>query len=105
MIDLTGLPAADRISRGLTDLESGIDSEEALVVSVATRRLGELGIHVLARVAEPELELYRRLEKRVEDPYYRYNAVLAELDSFLAALEARIGRERPAVAAPRAPWS
>ena len=43
---------------------------------------------------EPEVALYQALAAESDDPYYRYNALRAELDSFLSALEARLGCAR-----------
>ncbi len=37
----------------------------------------------------PELALYAALGAECDDPYFRYNALRRELDSFLTALEAR----------------
>jgi len=94
--DLTGLPAADRVDRGLADLRSGRRSEEALWLAAAAGRLRSLGLPVppAERLpSEPELALYRSLGEHSDDPYYRYNALRAELDSFIAALEGRVERE------------
>ena len=40
------------------------------------------------------MALYQALAAESDDPYYCYNALRAELDSFLAALEARVRRTR-----------
>lgn len=91
--DLRSLPGAQRVERGLADLQHGRHSVEALWLAAASRRLRALGLPVPAPAlipAEPELALYAALEAETDDPYYRYNALRAELDSFLAALEARI---------------
>ncbi len=37
----------------------------------------------------PELALYTALGEECDDPYFRYNALRRELDSFVAALESR----------------
>lgn len=95
MPDLEGLPGAERIERGLADLQRGRRSLEALWLAAAAGRLRSLGLPVPAPAQlprEPELALYEALGGESDDPYYRYNAMRAELDSFLAALEARVGR-------------
>lgn len=95
--DLDELPAADRIERGLADLGRGRHSLEALWLAAAASRLRSLGLPVPAPgrlPREPELMLYEALAGTCEDPYYRYNSWRAELDSFLAALEARVERGR-----------
>lgn len=93
-MDLSGLPGADRIERGLRDLSQGRCSADALLVAVAARRLSELGLEVPVPPLpdEPELRLYDVLRQTTDDPYIRYNAALSELDSFLAALESRRAR-------------
>src|SRR5437763_8941069 len=99
--DLQGLPASDRVRRGLADLQQGRRSIEALWLAAAATRLRFLGLPVPAAAelpTEPEIGLYEALGAESDDPYYRYNAMRAELGSFLEALEARVrrGRERKA---------
>ena len=91
MIDLEGLPASRRISRGLGDLEEGAITVEALMVAVASRRLTDLGLSIppyedLPR--DPELALYELLCANSQDPFFAYRALLDELDSFVSSLEA-----------------
>jgi hypothetical protein len=74
----TGLPGAENVERGVRDLNAGRRTVEALLVAAAATRLRE----------EPERALYALLGAE-PDPYYRYNALRRELDSFLAALESR----------------
>jgi hypothetical protein len=91
--DTDGLPGADRILRGLRDVAENRRTVEAMLVSVASRRLRELGLPVPPEerlTAEPELALYELLGSMSTDPYYAFRAALAELDSFLAGLEARL---------------
>lgn len=94
MIDLEGLPAADRVERGRRDLERGRWSVDAWWLAAATTRLRELGVELpeLAPEREPELALYEALGAECDDPYFRYNAMRGELSSFLSALEARVER-------------
>lgn len=97
--DLTGLPAAERVERGLADLRDGRFSDEALWLAAASVRLRSLGLPMPAAdllPREPELSLYASLGESSDDPYYRYNAWRAELDSFLSALEGRLARLRSA---------
>lgn len=96
MIDLAGLPAADRVERGLRDLARGRWSADAWWLAAAATRLRELGVELpeIAPETEPELALYAALGAEADDPYFRYNALRDELSSFLSALEARV--ERPA---------
>lgn len=97
MVDLTGLPAADRVQRGIRDLNAGRGTLEALWVSAATHRLRSLGLHIREDAllhAEPELAFYQALGQEYEDPYSWYNSLRRELDSFLSALEGRAARAR-----------
>jgi hypothetical protein len=89
---LEGLPAAERIQRGLRDAAANQMTVDALLVTIASRRLRDLGLPVEVHgspVVEPELALYELLGSLSADPYYAYRAALAELDSFIASLEAR----------------
>jgi hypothetical protein len=92
VIDLAGLPAGPRVSSGLRDLEAGDLTIDALLVTVASRRLEGLGLPIPPREllpSEPELALYELLCARSEDAFYAYRAILDELDSFISSLEAR----------------
>jgi hypothetical protein len=76
----------------LRDAVEGRRTVEALLVSVASQRLRELGLPVVSTASlegQPELALYELLGSLSSDPYYAYRAALAELDSFIAGLEAR----------------
>ncbi len=93
MSDLAGLPGAVRIERGILDLKAGRLSTDALLVSIAVGRLKGLGVAVPDGTAfpkEPDLALYESLRDHpTGDPYFRYNALRRELDSFISCLEAR----------------
>ncbi len=92
MPELTGLPAADRIERGLRALARGERSADALLVAIAAQRLRGLGFELPSDIQlprDPELALYRTLGSTSEDPFSAYRAALAELDSFLAGCERR----------------
>ena len=92
MVDLAGLPAGTRVSSGLRDLKAGELTIDALMVTVASRRLEYLGLPIPPREllpSEPELALYELLCTRSEDAFNAYRAILGELDSFISILEAR----------------
>lgn len=92
MKGLDGLPGAERILRGLRDAAANRLTVDALLVGVASRRLRDLGLPVAPRGADSgsaELALYELLGSLSDDPYSAYRAALAELDSFIASLEAR----------------
>ena len=88
MLDLTRLPGADLVLRGLADLERGEISSEALLVSIGAPRLQRAGLVVTAPLADPEKRLYARLA--AQDPsraHSRYNALVRRLVAFEHALE------------------
>ncbi len=85
--DLRGLPGAALVERGLADLETGIESAEALLVSVGATRLDSLGIRVVKPIADPERRLYDLLAGSDPDSAHsRYNALVRRLVSFERAL-------------------
>lgn len=97
MIELRGLPAAERVEQGARDLWAGTRSLEALWLAAAASRARDSGLELPPNTEIPpnaELELYRLLRDRSDDAYARYGALRRELDSFLAALEARTERSR-----------
>ncbi|MGH7658215.1 MAG: hypothetical protein ACREL6_08260, partial [Gemmatimonadales bacterium] len=57
----TDLPGADLVSKGLDDLHRGVESSEALLVSIGRPRLLRLGLDVPSRFDHPEIRLYERL--------------------------------------------
>src|SRR5215211_8087125 len=80
------LPGADLIEAGLTDLGTGTETDESLLVSMAAPRLRALGFDVPAPLADAELRLYRRLAARHGDAAHtRYNALVRRLVSFQRA--------------------
>ena len=93
MVDLRGLPAAERIERGLVELAAGTESVDALLVAIGAPRLERAGLDVPARARdfrEAELRLYALLGRQgSRDPYSEYNALVRELVSFERALEHR----------------
>ena len=67
MTDLSRFPGGDLVAKGLADLQSGLISEEALLVLVAKTRLRGLGLHVAeAPQVQPlyEHRLYEAIESR-----------------------------------------
>ncbi len=91
---LAGLPGADLVSQGLSDLAGFKPTAEAALVEVARARLAELGLSVAGRTVgdqDAELVLYARLGERFPDgdPYGTYCAWLDQLVSFLSALNNR----------------
>lgn len=99
--DLEGLPGAQLIVSGLRDLSAGVHTAKACLVLCATIRLRDLGLPLpedLSLPEEPEMMLYKILGQEHEDPYYRYNSMRQELDSFLAALQGRLSRLRASAA-------
>jgi hypothetical protein len=86
MID--GLPGAELIRKGVDDLAQGVESAEALLVSIGAPRLARLGIEVGSPLPSPEHRLYELL--RSDDPdgaHSRYNALIRRLVSFERAAE------------------
>jgi hypothetical protein len=81
------LPGGEIVARGLEDLGRGIESAEALLVSMAVTRLRGLGIAVPDRVlAAPEARFYRLLASRHgAGAHSKYNAWRRRLSSFLRA--------------------
>ncbi|GIU94626.1 MAG: hypothetical protein KatS3mg012_1083 [Gaiellaceae bacterium] len=79
----TLLPGADLVERGCEDLENGIESIEALLVSIGAPRLRELGIDVRRPLDDAEHRLYALLARDEPDAAHsRYNALLRRLVSF-----------------------
>jgi hypothetical protein len=102
-LDLEGLPGADLIRAGISDLRLGRITAEALLVWIAHPRLRRLGLSIPlpAQLPSPsaEVALYELLRQSfAEDAYQRYNALLRRLTKFARALEAETARNhsRPA---------
>jgi hypothetical protein len=71
------------VGAGLVDLERGVESVEALLVSIGAPRLRALGFEIRSPFASPEHRLYERLAE--DDPdaaHSRYNALIRRLVSF-----------------------
>jgi hypothetical protein len=83
------LPGGDLIEKGLRDLASGCETEEALLVSIGAARLKAAGVPVPdQKIDNPEGRLYDLLARGDEDSAHsRYNALLRKLVSFEDAAE------------------
>ncbi|HEV8267917.1 MAG TPA: hypothetical protein VGR00_06780 [Thermoanaerobaculia bacterium] len=83
-----GLPGAEIVERGIEDLARGLDSEEALLVSIGATRLRRIGIAIPEALDAPEDRLYERLARVDPDSAHsRYNALVRRLVSFERAAE------------------
>jgi hypothetical protein len=72
---------------GLRDLSAGIDSSEALLVSIGAPRLRQLGLAVPQSIPHAEHALYLRLAAvDADSAHSRYNALVRRLVSFERAL-------------------
>jgi hypothetical protein len=88
-VSYEGLPGGDLIERGLRDLEKGVETEEALLVSIGAARLKAAGVPVPETPLEnPERRLYELLAREdVDSAHSRYNALLRKLVSFEDSVE------------------
>ena len=85
---MTELPGAELVAAGLADLERGVESIEALLVSVGAPRLSALGYAVHEPFPDAEDRLYELLRSDDEDAAHsRYNALIRRLVSFERAAE------------------
>jgi hypothetical protein len=82
------LPGEDLVRKGIADLEHGVESDEALLVSIGGPRLRRLGYDIGEPLASPESRLYDRLSNENPDAAHsRYNALVRRLVSFERAAE------------------
>ena len=58
------LPGDDFVADGIRDLEHGVESEAALLVSIGAPRLSRLGLVIASPLPDPEHRLYVRLARR-----------------------------------------
>lgn len=81
--DLKGLPGAELVDRGIADLGAGIESTEALLVSIGAPRLRSVGIDLPSSIPDPEHKLYLRLaQEKGNAAHSAYNALIRRLVSF-----------------------
>jgi hypothetical protein len=77
------LPGGELVSQGIRDLERGVESAEALLVSIGAPRLRRLGFALPRPFASPEHRLYELLRAQHGDAAHsRYNALVRRLVSF-----------------------
>jgi hypothetical protein len=86
--DMRALPGGEMVWRGLDDLERGVESTDALLVSIGSPRLRRLGLRVADPFPGPEHRLYLRLAgERGLGAHSSYNALIRRLVSFERAAE------------------
>lgn len=89
-MDLTGLPGAELVAKGLADLERNEETAESLLVSIGAPRLRLLGLRLPATLPGAEERLYRLLARDGPDSAHgRYNALVRSLVSFERSLAPR----------------
>jgi hypothetical protein len=77
------LPGAELITKGTSDLERGIESQESLLVSIGAPRLRRLGLKLPETFDSPEHRLYELLRSAHGDAAHsKYNALIRRLVSF-----------------------
>lgn len=82
------LPGEDLVRRGIADLERGVESEEALLVSIGAARLRSIGYDIAEPFPSAEHRLYDLLARADPDAAHsRYNALIRRLVSFERAAE------------------
>jgi len=82
------IPGADLIERGLRDVARGVETVEALLVSIGAPRLRGLGLPIEHPFSSPERRLYDALAAKESDSAHsRYNGLIRRLVSFERAAE------------------
>jgi hypothetical protein len=82
------LPGGDLIEAGLRDLEHGLESIPALLVSIGAPRLARIGLTVPQPIPGAEHRLFALLAASDSDSAHsRYNALVRRLVSFERAAE------------------
>jgi hypothetical protein len=82
------LPGSDLVEKRLADPRDGIDSIEALVVSIGSPRLARAGFETPRTISSPERRLYERLAGENPDwAHSRYSALIRRLVSLERAAE------------------
>lgn len=83
LTDLKSLPGADLVQRGVADLDTGVESTEALLVSIGAPRLRSVGIEFASPIPDPDHKLYLRLaQEKGNGAHSAYNALIRRLVSF-----------------------
>ena len=89
-MNLNSLPGHELVLKGIDDLARGLESNEALLVSIGAPRLRQAGVEEPEPLASPEHRLYDRLAAEDSDAAHsRYNALVRRLVSFERAADAR----------------
>jgi hypothetical protein len=87
MTPFDGLPGGEFVLAGIRDLDRGVTSAPALLVSIGAPRLRQLGVAIPRVEADPEHRLYLLLHRDAPDAAHaRYNALVRRLVSFERAL-------------------
>ena len=82
------LPGGDLVRAGLDDLQRGVQSVAALLVSIGAPRLRRIGYEIAEPIDGPERRLYERLrESDAASAHSRYNALIRRLVRFERAAE------------------
>ena len=82
------LPGEELVRAGIDDLGRGVESVEALLVSIGAPRLARLGFEISSPFPSPEHRLYELLAREDSDAAHsRYNALVRRLVSFERAAE------------------
>jgi hypothetical protein len=82
-MDANSLPGGDVIRAGIQDLERGVVSVPALLVSIGAPRLRALGMELPPLLDRPEHRLYELLSREDSDAAHsRYNALVRRLVSY-----------------------
>ncbi len=82
------LPGDDLVATGLRDLDSGVPSEAAFLVSIGAPRLTRLGLAIPRPLADAEHRLYAHLAALDRhSAHSRYNALIRRLVSYERAAE------------------
>ena len=98
--ELAGLPGADLVVRGMSEIRGAELTECALLVLIAAPRLRHLGLDVPERNDIPrpyEHQLFGLLERtHGKAAYSRYGSLIRRLTSFSRSLAARRAQHRHA---------
>jgi len=87
--DQRRLPGADLVAAGVEDLKGGRETEPALLVSIASTRLRDLGVDIPEQVIEqPQQRLYDLLQRaHGDDAHSRYNGLVDRIVSYANAAD------------------
>lgn len=82
------LPGSDLVAAGIADLERGVETTAALLVSIGAPRLRRAGLSIENPLPDPERRLYAMLAAtNPRAAHGRYNALVRRLVSFERAIE------------------